>query len=134
LQKKESDRMFWFFKKDDNKSQETISPKMNGEIKEKKKEIGSILKKARESFSMNIEDISKKISIKENYLRDLEDGTLSSGKLNFNDIEKIIENYPLSYNQKKFILTEVDDIMVSVGSNHTDEKINLKEIVQDLEK
>jgi len=126
--------MFWFFKKDDNKSQETISPKMNGEIKEKKKEIGSILKKARESFSMNIEDISKKISIKENYLRDLEDGTLSSGKLNFNDIEKIIENYPLSYNQKKFILTEVDDIMVSVGSNHTDEKINLKEIVQDLEK
>ena len=107
---------------------------MNGEIKEKKKEIGSILKKARESFSMNIEDISKKISIKENDLRDLEDGTLSSGKLNFNDIEKIIENYPLSYNQKKFILTEVDDIMVSVGSNHTDEKINLKEIVQDLEK
>ena len=126
--------MFWFFKKDDNKSQETISPKMNGEIKEKKKEIGSILKKARESFSMNIEDISKKISIKENDLRDLEDGTLSSGKLNFNDIEKIIENYPLSYNQKKFILTEVDDIMVSVGRNHTDEKINLKEIVQDLEK
>lgn len=126
--------MFWFFKKDDNKSQEKISPKMNGEIKEKKKEIGSILKKARESFSMNIEDISKKISIKENDLRDLEDGTLSSGKLNFNDIEKIIENYPLSYNQKKFILTEVDDIMVSVGSNHTDEKINLKEIVQDLEK
>ena len=126
--------MFWFFKKDDNKSQETISPKMNGEIKEKKKEIGSILKKARESFSMNIEDISKKISIKENDLRDLEDGTLSSGKLNFNDIEIIIENYPLSYNQKKFILTEVDDIMVSVGSNHTDEKINLKEIVQDLEK
>ena len=126
--------MFWFLKKDDNKSQETISPKMNGEIKEKKKEIGSILKKARESFSMNIEDISKKISIKENDLRDLEDGTLSSGKLNFNDIEKIIENYPLSYNQKKFILTEVDDIMVSVGSNHTDEKINLKEIVQDLEK
>jgi hypothetical protein len=126
--------MFWFFKKDDNKSQETISPKMNGEIKEKKKEIGSILKKARESFSMNIEDISKKISIKENDLKDLEDGTLSSGKLNFNDIEKIIENYPLSYNQKKFILTEVDDIMVSVGSNHTDEKINLKEIVQDLEK
>lgn len=126
--------MFWFFKKDDNKSQETISPKMNGEIKEKKKEIGSILKKARESFSMDIEDISKKISIKENDLRDLEDGTLSSGKLNFNDIEKIIENYPLSYNQKKFILTEVDDIMVSVGSNHTDEKINLKEIVQDLEK
>lgn len=126
--------MFWFFKKDDNKSQETISPKMNGEIKEKKKEIGSILKKARESFSMNIEDISKKISIKENDLRDLEDGTLSSGKLNFNDIEKIIENYPLSYNQKKFILTEVDDIMVSVGSNHTDKKINLKEIVQDLEK
>ena len=126
--------MFWFFKKDDNKSQETISPKMNGEIKEKKKEIGSILKKARESFSMNIEDISKKISIKENDLRDLEDGTLSSGKLNFNDIEKIIENYPLSYNQKKFFLTEVDDIMVSVGSNHTDEKINLKEIVQDLEK
>lgn len=126
--------MFCFFKKDDNKSQETISPKMNGEIKEKKKEIGSILKKARESFSMNIEDISKKISIKENDLRDLEDGTLSSGKLNFNDIEKIIENYPLSYNQKKFILTEVDDIMVSVGSNHTDEKINLKEIVQDLEK
>lgn len=126
--------MFWFFKKDDNKSQETISPKMNVEIKEKKKEIGSILKKARESFSMNIEDISKKISIKENDLRDLEDGTLSSGKLNFNDIEKIIENYPLSYNQKKFILTEVDDIMVSVGSNHTDEKINLKEIVQDLEK
>lgn len=126
--------MFWFFKKDDNKSQETISPKMNGEIKEKKKEIGSILKKARESFSMNIEDISKKISIKENDLRDLEDGTLSSGKLNFNDIEKIIENYPLSYNQKKFILTEVDDIMVSVGSNHTDEKINLKEIVQDLER
>jgi hypothetical protein len=126
--------MLWFFKKDDNKSQETISPKMNGEIKEKKKEIGSILKKARESFSMNIEDISKKISIKENDLRDLEDGTLSSGKLNFNDIEKIIENYPLSYNQKKFILTEVDDIMVSVGSNHTDEKINLKEIVQDLEK
>lgn len=126
--------MFWFFKKDDNKSQETISSKMNGEIKEKKKEIGSILKKARESFSMNIEDISKKISIKENDLRDLEDGTLSSGKLNFNDIEKIIENYPLSYNQKKFILTEVDDIMVSVGSNHTDEKINLKEIVQDLEK
>lgn len=126
--------MFWFFKKDDNKSQETISPKMNGEIKEKKKEIGSILKKARESFSMNIEDISKKISIKENDLRDLEDGTLSSGKLNFNDIEKIIENYPLSYNQKKFILTEVDDIMVSAGSNHTDEKINLKEIVQDLEK
>jgi hypothetical protein len=126
--------MFWFFKKDDNKSQETISPKMNGEIKEKKKEIGSILKKARESFSMNIEDISKKISIKENDLRDLEDGTLSSGKLNFNDIEKIIENYPLSYNQKKFILTEVDDIMVSVGSNHTDEKINLKKIVQDLEK
>lgn len=126
--------MLWLFKKDDNKSQETISPKMNGEIKEKKKEIGSILKKARESFSMNIEDISKKISIKENDLRDLEDGTLSSGKLNFNDIEKIIENYPLSYNQKKFILTEVDDIMVSVGSNHTDEKINLKEIVQDLEK
>lgn len=126
--------MLWFFKKDDNKSQETISPKMNGEIKEKKKEIGSILKKARESFSMNIEDISKKISIKENDLRDLEDGTLSSGKLNFNDIEKIIENYPLSYNQKKFILTKVDDIMVSVGSNHTDEKINLKEIVQDLEK
>ena len=126
--------MLWFFKKDDNKSQETISPKMNGEIKEKKKEIGSILKKARESFSMNIEDISKKISIKENDLRDLEDGTLSSGKLNFNDIEKIIENYPLSYNQKKFILTEVDDIMVSAGSNHTDEKINLKEIVQDLEK
>lgn len=126
--------MLWFFKKDDNKSQETISPKMNGEIKEKKKEIGSILKKARESFSMNIEDISKKISIKENDLRDLEDGTLSSGKLNFNDIEKIIENYPLSYNQKKFILTEVDDIMVSVGSNHTDEKINLKEIVQDLER
>ena len=126
--------MFWFFKKDDNKSQETISPKMNGEIKEKKKEIGSILKKARESLSMNIEDISKKISIKENDLRDLEDGTLSSGKLNFNDIEKIIENYPLSYNQKKFILTEVDNIMVSVGSNHTDEKINLKEIVQDLEK
>ena len=126
--------MFWFLKKDDNKSQETISPKMNGEIKEKKKEIGSILKKARESFSMNIEDISKKISIKENDLRDLEDGTLSSGKLNFNDIEKIIENYPLSYNQKKFILTEVDDIMVSVGSNHTDEKINLKKIVQDLEK
>lgn len=126
--------MFWFLKKDDNKSQETISPKMNGEIKEKKKEIGSILKKARESFSMNIEDISKKISIKENDLKDLEDGTLSSGKLNFNDIEKIIENYPLSYNQKKFILTEVDDIMVSVGSNHTDEKINLKEIVQDLEK
>lgn len=126
--------MFWFLKKDDNKSQETISPKMNGEIKEKKKEIGSILKKARESFSMNIEDISKKISIKENDLRDLEDGTLSSGKLNFNDIEKIIENYPLSYNQKKFILTEVDDIMVSAGSNHTDEKINLKEIVQDLEK
>lgn len=126
--------MFWFLKKDDNKSQETILPKMNGEIKEKKKEIGSILKKARESFSMNIEDISKKISIKENDLRDLEDGTLSSGKLNFNDIEKIIENYPLSYNQKKFILTEVDDIMVSVGSNHTDEKINLKEIVQDLEK
>lgn len=126
--------MLWFFKKDDNKSQETISPKMNGEIKEKKKEIGSILKKARESFSMNIEDISKKISIKENDLRDLEDGTLLSGKLNFNDIEKIIENYPLSYNQKKFILTEVDDIMVSVGSNHTDEKINLKEIVQDLEK
>lgn len=126
--------MFWFFKKDDNKSQETISPKMNGEIKEKKKEIGSILKKARESFSMDIEDISKKISIKENDLRDLEDGTLSSGKLNFNDIEKIIENYPLSYNQKKFILTKVDDIMVSVGSNHTDEKINLKEIVQDLEK
>lgn len=126
--------MFWFFKKDDNKSQETISPKMNGEIKEKKKEIGNILKKARESFSMNIEDISKKISIKENDLRDLEDGTLSSGKLNFNDIEKIIENYPLSYNQKKFILTEVDDIMVSVGSNHTDEKINLKEIVQGLEK
>lgn len=126
--------MFGFFKKDDNKSQETISPKMNGEIKEKKKEIGSILKKARESFSMNIEDMSKKISIKENDLRDLEDGTLSSGKLNFNDIEKIIENYPLSYNQKKFILTEVDDIMVSVGSNHTDEKINLKEIVQDLEK
>lgn len=126
--------MLWFFKKDDNKSQETISPKMNGEIKEKKKEIGSILKKARESFSMDIEDISKKISIKENDLRDLEDGTLSSGKLNFNDIEKIIENYPLSYNQKKFILTEVDDIMVSVGSNHTDEKINLKEIVQDLEK
>lgn len=126
--------MFWFLKKDDNKSQETISPKMNGEIKEKKKEIGSILKKARESFSMNIEDISKKISVKENDLRDLEDGTLSSGKLNFNDIEKIIENYPLSYNQKKFILTEVDDIMVSVGSNHTDEKINLKEIVQDLEK
>lgn len=126
--------MFWFLKKDNNKSQETISPKMNGEIKEKKKEIGSILKKARESFSMNIEDISKKISIKENDLRDLEDGTLSSGKLNFNDIEKIIENYPLSYNQKKFILTEVDNIMVSVGSNHTDEKINLKEIVQDLEK
>lgn len=126
--------MLWFLKKDDNKSQETISPKMNGEIKEKKKEIGSILKKARESFSMNIEDISKKISIKENDLKDLEDGTLSSGKLNFNDIEKIIENYPLSYNQKKFILTEVDDIMVSVGSNHTDEKINLKEIVQDLEK
>jgi ribosome-binding protein aMBF1 (putative translation factor) len=126
--------MFWFLKKDDNKSQETISPKMNREIKEKKKEIGSILKKARESFSMNIEDISEKISIKENDLRDLEDGTLSSGKLNFNDIEKIIENYPLSYNQKKFILTEVDDIMVSVGSNHTDEKINLKEIVQDLEK
>ena len=126
--------MLWFFKKDDNKSQETISPKMNGEIKEKKKEIGSILKKARESFSMNIEDISKKISIKENDLRDLEDGTLSSGKLNFNDIEKIIENYPLSYNQKKFILTEVDDIMVSVGSNNTDEKINLKEIVQDLER
>ena len=126
--------MFWFFKKDDNKSQETISPKMTGKIKEKKKEIGTILKKARESFSMNIEDISKKISIKENDLRDLEDGTLSSGKLNFNDIEKIIENYPLSYNQKKFILTEVDDIMVSVGSNHTDEKINLKEIVQDLEK
>ena len=126
--------MFWFFKKDDNKSQETISPKINGEIKEKKKEIGSILKKARESFSMNIEDISRKVSIKENDLRDLEDGTLSSGKLNFNDIEKIIENYPLSYNQKKFILTEVDDIMVSVGSNHTDEKINLKEIVQDLEK
>ena len=126
--------MFWFLKKGDNKSQETISPKMNGEIKEKKKEIGSILKKARESFSMNIEDISRKISIKENDLRDLEDGTLSSGKLNFNDIEKIIENYPLSYNQKKFILTEVDNIMVSVGSNHTDEKINLKEIVQDLEK
>lgn len=126
--------MFWFLKKGDNKSEETISPKMNGEIKEKKKEIGSILKKARESFSMNIEDISKKISIKENDLRDLEDGTLSSGKLNFNDIEKIIENYPLSYNQKKFILTEVDNIMVSVGSNHTDEKINLKEIVQDLEK
>lgn len=126
--------MFWFLKKDNNKSQETISPKMNGEIKEKKKEIGSILKKARESFSMNIEDISKKISIKENDLRDLEDGTLSSGKLNFNDIEKIIENYPLSYNQKKFILTEVDNIMVSVGSNHTNEKINLKEIVQDLEK
>ena len=126
--------MFWFFKKDDNKSQETISPKMNGEIKEKKKEIGSILKKARESFSMNIEDISKKISIKENDLRNLEDGTLSSGKLDFNDIEKIIENYPFSYNQKKFILTEVDNIMVSVGSNHTDEKINLKEIVQDLEK
>ena len=126
--------MLWFFKKDNNKSQETISPKMNVEIKEKKKEIGSILKKARESFSMNIEDISKKISIKENDLRDLEDGTLSSGKLNFNDIEKIIENYPLSYNQKKFILTEVDNIMVSVGSNHTDEKINLKEIVQDLEK
>lgn len=126
--------MFWFLKKDNNKSEETISLKMNGEIKEKKKEIGSILKKARESFSMNIEDISKKISIKENDLRDLEDGTLSSGKLNFNDIEKIIENYPLSYNQKKFILTEVDDIMVSVGSNHTDEKINLKEIVQDLEK
>lgn len=126
--------MFWFLKKGDNKSEETISPKMNGEIKEKKKEIGSILKKARESFSMDIEDISKKISIKENDLRDLEDGTLSSGKLNFNDIEKIIENYPLSYNQKKFILTEVDDIMVSVGSNHTDEKINLKEIVQDLEK
>lgn len=126
--------MFWFLKKDNNKSQETISPKMNGEIKEKKKEIGSILKKARESFSMNIEDISKKVSIKENDLRDLEDGTLSSGKLNFNDIEKIIENYPLSYNQKKFILTEVDNIMVSVGSNHTDEKINLKEIVQDLEK
>lgn len=126
--------MFWFLKKDNNKSEETISLKMNGEIKEKKKEIGSILKKARESFSMNIEDISKKISIKENDLRDLEDGTLSSGKLNFNDIEKIIENYPLSYNQKKFILTEVDNIMVSVGSNHTDEKINLKEIVQDLEK
>lgn len=126
--------MFWFLKKDNNKSQETISPKMNVEIKEKKKEIGSILKKARESFLMNIEDISKKISIKENDLRDLEDGTLSSGKLNFNDIEKIIENYPLSYNQKKFILTEVDNIMVSVGSNHTDEKINLKEIVQDLEK
>ena len=126
--------MFWFLKKDNNKSQETISPKMNVEIKEKKKEIGSILKKARESFSMNIEDISKKISIKENDLRDLEDGTLSSGKLNFNDIEKIIENYPLSYNQKKFILTEVDNIMVSVGSNHTDEKINLKQIVQDLEK
>ena len=126
--------MFWFLKKDDNKSQETISPKMNVEIKEKKKEIGSILKKARESFSMNIEDISRKISIKENDLRDLEDGILSSGKLNFNDIEKIIENYPLSYNQKKFILTEVDNIMVSVGSNHTDEKINLKEIVQDLEK
>lgn len=126
--------MFWFLKKGDNKSEETISPKMNGEIKEKKKEIGSILKKARESFSMNIEDISKKVSIKENDLRDLEDGTLSSGKLNFNDIEKIIENYPLSYNQKKFILTEVDNIMVSVGSNHTDEKINLKEIVQDLEK
>lgn len=126
--------MFWFLKKDNNKSQETISPKMNVEIKEKKKEIGSILKKARESFSMNIEDISKKISIKENDLRNLEDGTLSSGKLDFNDIEKIIENYPLSYNQKKFILTEVDNIMVSVGSNHTDEKINLKEIVQDLEK
>lgn len=126
--------MFWFLKKDNNKSQETISPKMNVEIKEKKKEIGSILKKARESFSMNIEDISKEISIKENDLRDLEDGTLSSGKLNFNDIEKIIENYPLSYNQKKFILTEVDNIMVSVGSNHTGEKINLKEIVQDLEK
>lgn len=126
--------MFWFLKKDNNKSQETISPKMNVEIKEKKKEIGSILKKARESFLMNIEDISKKISIKENDLRDLEDGTLSSGKLNFNDIEKIIENYPLSYNQKKFILTEVDNIMVSVGSNHTNEKINLKEIVQDLEK
>ena len=126
--------MFWFLKKGDNKSEETISLKMNGEIKEKKKEIGSILKKARENFSMNIEDISKKVSIKENDLRDLEDGTLSSGKLNFNDIEKIIENYPLSYNQKKFILTEVDNIMVSVGSNHTDEKINLKEIVQDLEK
>ena len=126
--------MFWFLKKDNNKSQETISPKMNVEIKEKKKEIGSILKKARESFSMNIEDISKKISIKENDLRNLEDGTLSSGKLDFNDIEKIIENYPLSYNQKKFILTEVDNIMVSVGSNHTNEKINLKEIVQDLEK
>ena len=28
--------MFWFLKKGDNKSEETISPKMNGEIKEKK--------------------------------------------------------------------------------------------------
>lgn len=121
----------WFFKP---KTLETKVQTPKIDVKSTKKEIGDILKKARESFKIDLSELSKTTSVKEQDLKELENGSLLSGKLALKDIEKIIECYPLSYNQKKFILTSVDNIMLSVGSSHTDERVNLKEIIQELDK
>lgn len=121
----------WLFKP---KALETKVQAPKIDVKSTKKEIGDILKKARESFKINLSELSKTTSVKEQDLKELENGSLSSGKLDLKDIEKIIEYYPLSYNQKKFILTSVDNIMLSAGSSHTDERVNLKEIIQELDK
>lgn len=123
----------WFFKKIlNNEVSENNSNKID--IESTKKEIGDILKRARETFEISLDELSKATSVKEKYLEELENGNLSSGTLALKDIETIIEKYPLSHNQKKYILTGVDNIMSSIGSKHTDERIDLKEIVQDLEK
>lgn len=123
----------WFFKKILN--DEVSENKSNKiDIESTKKEIGDILKRARETFEISLDELSKATSVKEKYLEELENGSLSSGTLALKDIEAIIEKYPLSHNQKKYILTGVDNIMSSIGSKHTDERIDLKEIVQDLEK
>lgn len=123
----------WFFKKILN--DEVSENKSNKiDIESTKKEIGDILKRARETFEISLDELSKATSVKEKYLEELENGSLSSGTLALKDIEAIIEKYPLSHNQKKYILTGVDNIMSSIGSKHNDERIDLKEIVQDLEK
>ena len=98
-----------------------------------KKEIGNLLKRARENFSISLEEMAKDTNVNSKILEKLENGTFKSGLI-LNDIEKIVKHYPLSYNQKDFIVGKIDKILSENGNNILSNSVNLKNLVDDIEK
>lgn len=86
-------------------------------------EIGSLIKEARESSGVNIEEVGKDLSVKESILENIEDGCIGA----FKDVFELKE---IIYNYSKYLGLD-PDLMVDKFNSYLFEytsKIPLKEI------